>query len=160
MNTNMDFDKIIKEELILTDFKAKNRKELFLKVSEFLEKENIVKDSFYNALLEREEQFPTGLNTQPYNLAIPHTDSKHVNKSRVVIVKLTNPVNFKQMDNPDKNLNVEIVFFLLIHEKENQTRFLSKIISSLQDKNFLNEIKLSNDPKRLRKVINSFLTNI
>ncbi len=47
-------------------------------------------------------------------VAIPHTDSKHVNESNVAVGILKNPVKFNSMIDPKDRLDVELVFLLAV----------------------------------------------
>ncbi len=149
--TLLNVSSMITEELILINEKANTPKELFLNVAEILEKKNIVKSSFYKAILNRENRFPTGINTKPINVAIPHADPEHVNKAALVIVKTKNSIPFNQMDNKDSKVNVEIVFFLIIDKKEKQSKFLSKLITAIQNKDFLKFIKNNDNARKIRE---------
>ena len=61
----------------------------------------VVKKNFLENVLKRENEFPTGLNTGKYCVAIPHTDSDYVNRSQIEFVSLKEPVYFKNMANND-----------------------------------------------------------
>jgi PTS system galactitol-specific IIA component len=151
--TLLNISSMINEDLILINEKSDTPKDLFMNVAEILEKKNIVKKSFCKAILSRENKFPTGINTEPINVAIPHADPEHVNKAALVIVKTQNPIPFNQMDNKDNKVNVEIVFFLIIDKKEKQSKFLSKLIIAIQNSDFLKFIKTNEDPKEIKKLV-------
>jgi len=150
-NTILNIDSMIDEELILINEKEYTLKELFKGVTEILKEKDIVKKSFYNAIITREKKFPTGINTEPINVAIPHADPEHVNRAALVIVKNKKPIPFNQMDNKDNKIDVEIVFFLIIDKKEKQSKFLSKLIVALQNPEFLKFIKLTDNPKMIKE---------
>lgn len=152
-STLLKIDNMIDRDLILINNKSKTKHQLFKNVSDILNKKNIVKDSYYNALLEREKKFPTGINTEPINVAIPHTDNKYINKSSLMIVKMNDPVIFNQMDDKNKKVNAEVVFFILINEKEKQSEFLGKLIMAFQNPEFLKSIKESNDKKVILNLV-------
>lgn len=63
-----------------------------------------VKSTYIDAVLEREKTLPTGLDIGEMCVAIPHTDSKHVNESNVALAVLKNPVEFRNMIDPSKKL--------------------------------------------------------
>ncbi len=56
-----------------------------------------VRASYKEALLAREERFPTGLPTQVMAVAIPHTDVEHVERSFISVARLAEPVAFHEM---------------------------------------------------------------
>ncbi len=151
--TLLNIDNMVEKDLILINDQSETQDELFKKVSELLMKKNIVKKSYYNALLEREAVFPTGINTEPINVAIPHTDNKHIKKASLMVVKMDEPITFKQMDDQNREVNVEVLFFLLIDEKEKQSKFLSKLIMAFQNSDFLKSIKKSNDKDEILNLV-------
>ena len=69
------------------------------------------------------------------------------------IVKMNDPVIFNQMDNKNKEVNAEVVFFILINEKEKQSEFLSKLIMAFQNPEFLKSIKESNDKEFILNLV-------
>ncbi|MGM0603201.1 MAG: PTS sugar transporter subunit IIA [Bacillota bacterium] len=152
-STLLNIDSMVEKDLILINDQSKTQEELFKKVSEILMKKNIVKESYYNALLERESIFPTGINTEPINVAIPHTDNKHIKRASLMIVKMDNPITFKQMDDKNNEVNVEVIFFLLIDEKEKQSKFLSKLIMAFQNSSFLKSIKNSENKDEILNLV-------
>lgn len=124
--------------------KGGNSKEVFQDISEQLQAKGLVKKDFLESLLEREENYPTGIdlsviNNQLPNIAIPHTESEFVNTCRIVPIKLTNSVVFKNMIQPDKELNVSFLFMLLNNSPSEQANMLAEIMDFLNstDKNKL-----------------------
>jgi len=131
----------IGEELILVKQSSKDKNEILMKMAGLMQEQGHVKDSFYNALLEREQVFPTGLMTQVTGVAIPHTDSSHVNRPAIAVATLQSPVQFKAMDNPANDVPVEIVIMLAIKDPESQLKMLQKIMEILQTNDILNRLK-------------------
>ena len=83
-------------------------------------KKEYVKETYINAVLERERTLPTGLDIGEMCVAIPHTDSKHVNESNVAVGILKNPVKFNSMIDPKDRLDVELVFLLAVKNPDSQ----------------------------------------
>ena len=71
---------IIDEELIFSGLECKNSEEVMKFMADNLEKNGYVKNSFYDGLLDREANFPTGLDFGEYSVAMPHTEVEHVIK--------------------------------------------------------------------------------
>ena len=81
--------------------------------------------SYCQAVLVREQKFPTGLPTLPYATAIPHADSDEVRETGIAVAILDPPVPFRAMDDPDKVLDVRTVLLLAVADS-------SKVMSTLQ----------------------------
>lgn len=97
-----------------------------------LEKDLVTKD-FYEKLLERENNYPTGLDLSPIdpnliNIAIPHTETEYVKTTKIIPIKLKNPVNFKDMINPSNIIPVSYLFMILNNQAESQCNLLAQIM--------------------------------
>lgn len=120
---------------------ASTQKELFQDVGEKLLQNGLVKPKYIEAIMERERNFPTGLDLSVVgedvpNVAIPHTEVEYCNAEQVVVVKLTEGITFHNMIAPDKELKVKYAFFILNNQKKGQTDILSNLMGFFtQDQN-------------------------
>jgi PTS system galactitol-specific IIA component len=62
------------------------------------------KQSYLQAVLNREKEYPTGLPTNGVGVAIPHADTKYVLKPGIAVATLKSPVKFNVMGNPKRKL--------------------------------------------------------
>jgi PTS system galactitol-specific IIA component len=130
-----------------------DKKEILTKISEDLFQKGYVKASFKEALLKRETEFPTGLDLgDGIAIALPHTDTIHVNEEIMVIIIPSNQVKFALMDDPTKDVNVSVIFLLLIKDPQGYTKFLSKLVSIFQTDMFKSAIK-NKDVKKIQELI-------
>jgi len=101
-----------------------------------------VKDSFSQACLEREKVFPTGLPTEPFGIAIPHTDCVHVNRGAIAVGVLPEPVQFVEMGCLDESyVDAHAIVVLAIADPEAVTTVLRELAMSFQDAEFLIGLK-------------------
>lgn len=112
-----------------------------------------VKSTYIDAVLEREKTLPTGLDIGEMCVAIPHTDSKHVNESNVALAVLKNPVEFRNMIDPSKKVEVMVVFLLAINDPDSQVTLLSKLMSVFQNVELLKQIKGSSSTEEVTKLL-------
>ena len=103
--------------------------------------EGYVTDGFHDAVIKREETFPTGLPTGTINVAIPHTDAEYVKKAAVCLGVLEEPIEFHVMGMEGEKTNVSLLFMLAIKRKEEQLGLLQKLIEACQDQNVLSILK-------------------
>jgi len=127
-------------DLILVSEEAVSRKELLNKLSRLLHSKGYVKSSFEEAVIQREDQYPTGLQTRITGVAIPHADSEHVEKSALAVATLKHPVQFRAMDNPDNIIDVNIVIMMAIKKSEDQVLMLQQLMGVLQNDAALKKI--------------------
>lgn len=115
----------------------------------------VVKEDFLENALKREREFPTGLNTGTYCVAIPHTDSKYVNRSQIGFLSLKEPVYFNNMANNDEQLPVTLVFMIAMASPHEQTETLTKLMEMFGDQELMNELDKCDNNETLRKILNS-----
>lgn len=123
----------ITEKNILVNDPSQSREEIIRKLGALLRANKFVKDTFIDAVLEREIIFPTGLQTTTVGVAIPHTDAEHVIKSTVGIATLKSEVVFMGMGYPDLEIPVSIVIMLAIHDPKKVVDTLTKVISIIEN---------------------------
>ena len=102
----------------------------------------LVRNSFPQAIKDREIVFPTGLPTEPIGVAIPHTDFEHVVSNSIAIGLLKNPVEFVEMGSADGRLvKIYLVMMLAIAEKDTIIPVLRKVITILKNSEILRNIQ-------------------
>ena len=120
---------------------APDRITLLRKLSQKLIQKGYVKDSFEAALLEREKEFPTGLQLENTAVAIPHTYAEHVLKPFIFFNKLATPISFVQMGTDDVLVNAEFILVLGISDPKQQTGLLVELMELFSDTVFLTNLK-------------------
>lgn len=131
---------LLNPNLIKINMEALNRNEVLKKIAKLLVESGNVKESYVEALLEREKNYPTGLPTESVGVAIPHADTEHVIKPAIAIAVLKEPIEFKAMSNPNEEVKVKIVFMLAIKDPDEQIKLLQSLIEIFQDKELLLKI--------------------
>ena len=145
------------ETIINTKTNVKDSDEIIELLGQQLMDSGFVKETYVEAVLKREKTLPTGLKTGFVNVAIPHTDVTHVNKSAIAISTLEKPVNFSLMEDPTKEVGVEFVFLLAVKEPGEQTKLLKSLMSIFQNKELLNQMKNAKDSRSLNDILKSSL---
>ncbi|MCS4486738.1 PTS sugar transporter subunit IIA [Staphylococcus americanisciuri] len=107
--------------------------DVFKEVYTDLLKKNLVTEAFLEHLLEREQNYPTGLDLSPVsdrlpNIAIPHTETSFVKTSRIIPIKLQQPITFHNMIKPDTTISVSFLFMILNENSESQAGLLAQIM--------------------------------
>ena len=125
--------KVRNERFIRTDVTVTSQKELFEMMAELLYDEQLVKEDYLQALMKREEAYPTGLQIHGVGFAIPHTDVAYVKQSGICFVSLKHPVMFKSMEDPSKEIPVRYVFMLAMHQAHDQLTALQNLMRLFQD---------------------------
>ncbi len=113
-----------------------NQDELLKNVYDQLLSSGYVKGNFLSHIVEREHNFPTGLDTSTLgpnlpDIAIPHTEGEFVNTRLIVPVALKEPVMFGNMIKPSEKLPVKFLFMLLETNPDGQAKLLSLVMDFL-----------------------------
>lgn len=132
------------EKVILLDLDTIDWRSALNKVANVLITKKIVKTSYKQAIVEREEKFATGLLTQVIGVAIPHTDAKYVNKDQIAFARLKNPVRFKQMGD-ESTIEVKLIFMLALKEAHTQLATLQKLMVLFQNESLIKRLLLAPD---------------
>lgn len=142
------------EDITYLDCYYKDSKELLEDISEKLILKGYVKETFKEAIIKREEIYPTGIKTQNFCLAIPHTDAEHILKPGIAFVRLKDSCKFKEMCT-NEELDVNMAFVLLVNQKEKQVELLTRLMDLFVKNEILEKIYKENDDKLIVDILNA-----
>lgn len=127
----------LREDWITTGVDASTREEVVKILAQPLYEAGFVRAGFLEGVEEREKNFPTGLPTVPFGVAIPHTDPQYVKNNAISVGVLKHPVTFTVMGTDDETTEVRLVFLLALNESQKQLNTLKNITSIISDENLL-----------------------
>ena len=107
--------------------KATEQHSLLKTMTDKLYEGGYVKENFYEALIEREHQFPTGIQGKYGCFAIPHAGIEYANKSTLAIATSKDGIEFNNMENGSK-LKCRVVIMLSIREVPEYIEILKKLM--------------------------------
>ena len=124
----MNVSEVLKKEHIVTKLNAKTKEEALAALTDVLCATGNIADreAFLKDVLDREAISTTGIGN---GIAIPHGKSENVAETTVAVGRLTEPVEWKSVD--DKP--VEIIVLLAVNEKD-KTGLHVKILSEMARK--------------------------
>ena len=153
----MNFENMLREDLIFTQKHFESKEDAILFLAEQLKEKEYIYKTFANAVVEREEKYPTGLYLGKINVAIPHTDTKHVKQSGVAILTLDKPVIFNKMDDPSQTIPVLIIFLLAVSEPNEYVQFLSKLVGNFSKEEVVKRIYEETDTAKSTEILRGIL---
>lgn len=136
----MQKSKLVEKDFIHLNSEAESFEDIIKLAGESFLAKNVVKDTYIDAVIEREKTFPTGLPTKGYNIAIPHTDSEHVNSSSVAVIVTKKPIEVSMMGSPDVKLDCQLFFPLAMGHPKKQLELLKQLMNFFQDEGKLAKI--------------------
>ena len=146
---DLEFNK----DLIFFDVEADSNLDALDQVSHKLFDLGYVKESYIEAVKEREKVFATGLPVEDFAVAVPHTDVEHVNKQSICVATLKKPVTFEVMAGAGEKCEVSILFMLALKEPHQQLAMLQTVISLIQQEDKLKSIYESKDKELIMKIV-------
>jgi PTS system galactitol-specific IIA component len=141
------------EKNILVNFAAQDRTDVIKRLGGLLIENGYVKNTYIQAVLDREEIFPTGLQTTSLGFAIPHTDTEHVLHSAIAVATLRQPVDFQGMGTPDVSIPVKIVMMLAISNPKAVVQVLRSTISILENESALNALLEAKSKLEVKQIV-------
>jgi PTS system galactitol-specific IIA component len=101
-----------------------------------------VRPGYTEALIQREREFPTGLPTTPYGVAIPHADGRYVIQPGLAVCTLKRPILFREMGNPQNAVSVKLAILIALPEAQQtaQVTILQWLLSLIQHQPFLEDV--------------------
>lgn len=130
----------LSEKVVFFNQSYNSKEEALEKLAnEFLTK-GIVKDTFFQAVIERERGYPTGLSINGIGVAIPHTDGIHIINPQIGFMSLKEPVIFKDMVDDNHEIKVSAIFMLGLLKSEQQIDILQKLVELFQDEVLLKKV--------------------
>lgn len=149
-----EFEVFFKSDLIFRDVDWKDRTELFDKISTILEEKGYVYSTFHNAIKEREQKYPTGIQTQSIGVAIPHTDQENIKQAFISVVRPTKPIEFSLMGGiSNEPIKAKLIFILGVKRDGLQVKVLQKLMEIFSNENIINSMLQAESDQELYKII-------
>ncbi len=142
--------------LVFLDTPLASREELFETMGSWLCEHGYVRDSYRQAVLEREIQYPTGLRIPGHALAIPHTESEHIRKGGVVFVRPQSPLGFQEMCSGEP-VEAEMIFLLLVKNKQDQMPLLMTLMEHFNDQELMDRLARESRPETIARLLDTCL---
>jgi len=146
------------KELIEIDLNVDTSKEVIEKLGKLLYEGGYVKDSFLNAVIEREKKYATGIPLEPVGIAIPHTDGIHVKKMAVAVGVLAKPIKFGTMGG-DGKIDVDLVFLMALSDCKSQITLLQRFADFFQQTDEIEKIKKAGDKDTILRILKREIKN-
>lgn len=141
------------ESLVLFIDQAQDPAEVESAMADLLCSKGYVKESYKPALIAREKNFPTGLDVQGLNAAIPHCDVEHVNEGALCVGVLKTPVPWHRMEDAGATTEVSIVVMLALTDPSSHLAMLRKVIGVIQNQKLITKVVSSTDKSEVFELL-------
>ena len=137
------------EDLVVFGVDAKDAEDAIRQVGRHLLDKGFVKDTYIDAVAQREKEYPTGLQLKDLAVAMPHTAGVHVNTPAVCVAKLAHPVTFAHMGDPDTKREAALLFMMAIHTPDAPLHTLQKVMGVFTNETAVARFKAAADKHEL-----------
>nr|WP_263314686.1 PTS sugar transporter subunit IIA [Mammaliicoccus sp. Marseille-Q6498] len=145
---------------VLLDMEATTNEEALSKLSDLMYQNGYVKETYKEAVIEREKSFATGLPTVYCSVAIPHTDIQHVQSKAIGIAVLKETVPFVIMGELEETTDVKLIFMLAMDKEDAQLSLLQKLMGIFQNDQLLEFIANATDKQSIVDAIDKELSEL
>jgi galactitol PTS system EIIA component len=144
----------LNRKLIKTGLEVSSKEDVFQELGSLFIKEGFCRESYIKALIDREKEYPTGLDIDGFGIAIPHTDVSHVIQPALAIAVLQNPVKFEIMGADEGEVvAVSIVVAMAIKEPSQHLDQVQALLKILQDGTVLSRMKQAKTAEEIVAII-------
>ena len=135
-------------ELVFFDFEASDRVDFFTKMSQILMDKGYVKESWLDAIMTREKNYPTGLAFEHISVALPHVDPEHLVKPYIAVIKPKEPLIFEGMAGIGGDIPAELIVNLgLLAHAEGQVAVLQALMGVFMEEDTVADIRAQTTPE-------------
>lgn len=139
---------LFKPELMFFGIEAQDRISLFKCLEASLKEMGYIKDSWYDAIVEREKNFATGLQFETIAVALPHVDPEHLIKPYIAVIKPKKPIVFEGMAGIGGEIPAELIVNLgLTEHAEGQVAVLQALMGFFLEADAVKDIMAQDTPE-------------
>lgn len=149
--------KAVHKELVLFNVDAKDAGDAIRQTGAPLFEHGYVHDTFIDAVVQREKEYPTGLQLRTMGVAMPHTFGTHVITPAVCVAKLAHPVEFGHMGESDVRVSAEILFMMAISDPKRQIETLSNMMGVFVNDKAMDEFANARGTQELFEVARRYI---
>lgn len=131
---------MIYRDLIQLDWEAADQTEVFERMADILFKKGFVKNTYFDSLKEREQNYPTALPIKPYPVAIPHTDISQITRPFIAPIRLKKAVAWREMANNDEFHQVRFIFMLGFLKSDEHIDLLQILVENFKNEEFMERL--------------------
>ncbi|WP_019795487.1 PTS sugar transporter subunit IIA [Streptococcus sobrinus] len=153
MSENIKLLDYLDENLIFTNKSFSTSKELFKTISDVTLALGNTREDFLSRVIDREANFPTGIQLEKIGVAIPHTDAECIFKEFVAVVINQSPIPFKSMEDPSQLVQASLVFVLGLNQPHEQLEMLQSLMGLLQNEKLLFKIVAATSAEEVLTIV-------
>lgn len=131
-----------------------NRDDVLQEMADYLASMGMVKPTYGQAVIDRENIYPTGICTEPIAVAIPHCERDGVIKTAILVGQTKGGgVTFQRIDDTELMVDAKVVFMLAVDTNQGQLEVISKLMDVIQDEKVIEAIANADTCEKIREIM-------
>ena len=146
---------IVKPKILGYKIKSADRDELLHEMADYLNSLGYVKSSYGDSLIERENKYPTGIDTDPIPVAIPHSEREEVLKTAILVGQTTEEgVSFQKIEGDGMWINPKVIFMLAVDTDQGQLEVISRLMGVIQEPEVVERVTQAATTDEIETIVN------
>lgn len=137
-------------------YKIKNedRDAVLHEMADYLNSIGIVKDTYGDSVIERENKYPTGIDTEPIPVAIPHSEREEVIKTAILVGQAKEGgVRFQKIEGDGVWIHSKVIFMLAVDTDQGQLEVISQLMNVIQDPDVVQRIVAAETTEEIEAIV-------
>jgi len=143
----------LEKKNVIIGLEAQDRDDCIRKIVARMAENGYVSLDYADAVIERENKYPTGLPTEGVITAIPHANCGTVHITGMALAVLTHPVGFYNMADSSELLQAEIVCVIANTDANQQLSTLRQLMTCFSEEELLLKIKAAQTAEEIIEIL-------
>lgn len=141
-------------QIIGYKIRGTKRDEVLNEMADYLADLGMVKPTYAKAVIQRENEYPTGICTEPNAVAIPHCERDGVLKTAILVGQPgADGVTFERIDADDEYISARAIFMLAVDTDQGQLEVISKLMDVIQDAEVIKYIMDAKTCEEIKEIV-------
>lgn len=143
-------------------YKIQNTKrdEVLHEMADYLASMGMVKPTYGQSVIDRENEYPTGICTEPNAVAIPHCERDGVLKTAILVGQPRKEgITFERIDADKEYINAKAIFMLAVDTDQGQLEVISRLMDVIQNEKVIQEIIDAKTCEDIKEIVTKAFEN-
>ena len=151
----MGEESTIVPELVMPELGATDPRDAINQLGSLLVNAGFATESYVEGVLERERNYPTGIEFPLCGVAMPHGEPDGVLGAAIAVGRCSEPIRFRRMEDFSQDVEVRIVVMLAVSDPAGHLDVLGKLIGVFSDEETCRQILSAKDSSAIVSVLGS-----
>lgn len=135
---------------------SKDRDEALHEMADYLHSIGVVKGTYGDSVIERENKYPTGIDTEPIPVAIPHSEREEVIRTAILVGQTKKSgVRFQKIEGDGLWVLSKVIFMLAVDTDQGQLEVISQLMDVIQDPEVVRRIVEAETTEEIEAIVGS-----